>query len=85
MTRLKYERRQRRLTQIELGQLAKMCQPDLSKIERGLLLPTPAQGKRIAAVFSLSIDDLLKEVVVIAASSTDASSAPGTLHAEAAR
>lgn len=65
MTRLRYERRQRRQSQQALARLVSINQPDISQIERGVLIPTPQQLERLAAVFNVPPADLLKEVVVV--------------------
>lgn len=65
MTRLKYERRQRRQSQQTLAKLAGLNQPALSQIERGVLIPTPQQLDRLAAIYNLPPADLLKEVIIM--------------------
>ena len=65
MTRLRYERKTRRLSQIGLGKAVRINQPDLSQIERGILVPTEAQLARLAAHFNVPAHELLKEVVLI--------------------
>ncbi len=65
MTRLCYERKARKLSQMTLARAAGINQPDLSMIERGRLVPTEAQLARIAAALDLPAGELLKEVVVV--------------------
>ena len=65
MTRLKYERKQRRQSQQTLARLVGLNQPDLSQIERGILIPTPVQLQRISEAYGIAPDDLLKEVVFV--------------------
>lgn len=65
MTRLKHERRKRRLSQTALGKAAGLPQPTLSQIERGRLLPTDEQLARLASFFDVLPGELLKEVVII--------------------
>ena len=64
MLRLELERRERRWTQSDIGQLAKIHQPDISLIEQGRLKPTPAQLDRLARAFSIPPDAVLRPVVV---------------------
>ena len=68
MTRLKFERMARSLSQTSVAAVARIPQPALSQIERGRLLPTTAQMERLSAALNLSPDDLLKEVVIERAS-----------------
>jgi transcriptional regulator with XRE-family HTH domain len=65
MTRLKYERKQRRQSQYTLGKVVGLPQPALSQIERGILIPTRAQLERIAGALAVPPDELLKEVVIV--------------------
>lgn len=67
MTRLKYERKQRKQSQQRLADEVGLPQPALSQIERGILIPTRAQLERLGASFSIAPEDLLKEVVVVTA------------------
>jgi transcriptional regulator with XRE-family HTH domain len=67
--RIRYERTLiRKLTQNEVGVLARIPQPVVSSIEIGRLKPTEKQLARLAAVFGVAPDDLLKDVVVMEAS-----------------
>lgn len=68
MTRLRYERRQRGQSQQAIAKLTRIVQPDISKIERGILNPTPTQLEALAGVFGIPPGELLKEVVVVGAS-----------------
>ncbi len=65
MTRLRHERRSRRLSQATLGGAIKIPQPTLSQIERGRLVPTDEQLAKLAAYFNLEPRELLKEIVVV--------------------
>ena len=62
VTRLKYERLRRRLSQERLAHFASLAPSDLSKIERGILQPYPRQAARLAAVLGIGVEDLLVEV-----------------------
>ena len=68
MTRLRYERTARRQSQLALAREARLTQPALSMIERGVLIPTAEQLERLSEVFSIPPAELLKEVVVVEAS-----------------
>jgi len=65
MTRLKYERKQRRHTQQALARIVGLNQPDLSQIERGILIPTPQQLERLSAAYDIPPSELLKEVYIV--------------------
>ena len=65
MTRLRFERQNKRLSQTGVARVARIPQPTLSSIEIGRLKPTEAQLVRLAAVFGVAPDDLLKDVVVL--------------------
>lgn len=65
MTRLKHERRSRRMSQQRLGRAVNIPQPTLSQIERGRLLPTDDQLLRLASALGVLPGELLKEVVVV--------------------
>lgn len=64
MHRLKQERTHRELSQRAIAQLSLIPQPTISQIETGRLKPTRHQLQRLAAVFNLSPEDLLKNVEV---------------------
>ena len=64
MTRLRRERRRRRLTQQDLGYLARVGAPDISKIETLRVRPYRVHAKRIARVLGLKprqLQELVKE------------------------
>jgi transcriptional regulator with XRE-family HTH domain len=63
--RLKFERQNKQLPQMRIARLARIAQPVISQIERGRLVPTPAQLARLADVFGVKPEDLLKDVVVL--------------------
>lgn len=65
MTRLKYERKQQRLSQQVLGDDAHINQPLISQIERLIFVPTPAMLDRLSRRLGVPACDLLKEVVVV--------------------
>ena len=65
MTRLKFERLHRQLSQHAIASAASIAQPVVSQIENGRLKPTEKQLDRLAAVFSVGRDDLLKDVAVL--------------------
>jgi ribosome-binding protein aMBF1 (putative translation factor) len=65
MTRMKYERRRRRLSQTSLAKLAGLQQWHVSLMERGHLIPTAAQRERLEA--ALEASDLLAQVIVVEA------------------
>jgi transcriptional regulator with XRE-family HTH domain len=62
MIRLRYERLRRKLTLQELGYKAKVQASEISKFERGLLLPYPGQRKRLARAIGCAPEELLEEV-----------------------
>ena len=67
MKRTKHERTRpdRRWSQKAVSLGANIPQPTISLIEQGRLIPTPAQLKRLADVFGVAPEDLLKDVVVV--------------------
>lgn len=65
MTRMKYERRQRRLSQHRLALAAELNQPYISLIECGRLVPTDDERTRIARVLEIAPHELLQEVVIV--------------------
>lgn len=65
MTRLKYERTSRQLSQHTVARLSKIPQPHVSAIERGRFVPSPAQLQRLADTFRVAPEDLLREVAVL--------------------
>ena len=64
MTRLKFERISRNLSQHEVARRAHIAQPVVSQIENGRLTPTPAQLQRLAAAYRVPADELLREVAM---------------------
>ena len=57
-TPLENFRRARTLNQGDLARLVKISQQSLSKIERGLLIPSRDLQERLAAVLGVSVADL---------------------------
>jgi transcriptional regulator with XRE-family HTH domain len=68
VTRLKFERQNKQLSQAGVAAAAWVPQPTVSAIESGRLRPTPTQLARLAAVFGVAPDDLLKDVGVLGSS-----------------
>lgn len=62
MLRLKFERLQRELTLQELGFKARIQASEISKFERKILKPYPAQLVRLARVLKCATEDLLEEM-----------------------
>ena len=65
MTRLKFERTNRRLTQHTVAVLTRIHQPVIAQIENGRLTPTPEQLERLAYAFRVAPEDLLRDVAVL--------------------
>lgn len=65
MTRLKFERTSQQLSQHAVASAARIAQPVVSQIENGRLKPTPAQLERLAYVFRVPADDLLRDVAML--------------------
>ena len=65
MLRLKFERQNQQLSQMGVAHVARVPQPVISLIENGRLTPTRAQLLRLADVFHVAPDDLLKDVAVL--------------------
>lgn len=65
MLRLKFERQQHRISQHAVALAARVHQPEISAIERGRRIPTREELERLAAVFRIPPDELLKDVVVL--------------------
>jgi transcriptional regulator with XRE-family HTH domain len=65
MTRLKFERQNRQLSQAALAFASHIAQPLISCIEIGRLKPTAAQLARLAAFFRVAPEELLKDVAVL--------------------
>ena len=62
MKRLKLKRLERGWSQQELGFLAGVQAPDISKMETGRLRPYPDQSDRLARVLEIHSETLLDEV-----------------------
>ncbi|HVO13317.1 MAG TPA: helix-turn-helix transcriptional regulator [Vicinamibacteria bacterium] len=62
MTRIEAERRRRGWNQTTLAFHSSTTQAEISRIECGLLRPTPRVASRIAGVLGLPADRLLDEV-----------------------
>jgi transcriptional regulator with XRE-family HTH domain len=67
ITRLKFERTSRKITQQTVETVSGVPQPIISLVETGRLIPTTEHRRQLAAVFGVAPDDLLKEVVVMEA------------------
>lgn len=67
MTRLKYERTRRGLSQQALGDAVGIHQEHVSMIERGQLIPTDDQLRSLSLHLEVPSGELLKEVVIVAA------------------
>lgn len=65
MTRLKFERIRRGLSQTTLGVVCRVHQPTLARIENRRREPTPAQRLRLAVVLSIPPKELLKPAQII--------------------
>ena len=63
--RLRFERHNKRLSQTVVAHLARIPQPTISSIETGRLKPTDAQLTRLADVFKVAPDELLRDVAVL--------------------
>jgi transcriptional regulator with XRE-family HTH domain len=64
----KAERKARRISQQNVEAVTGVPQPLISLIENGRLVPTPDQLERLAAVFNIKPEDLLRDVVVLESS-----------------
>lgn len=62
MTRMKRVRLERGISQQVLGTRARIQAADISRIERGRLLPSLEQRSRIARALKIEVDELLAEV-----------------------
>lgn len=66
MLRIFHERLDRRLSQTAIARFAQIHQPTLSQIERGRVVPTPDELRRLADVFGVENPaDLLRDVAVL--------------------
>jgi len=64
MTRLEFERKDRKLSQRVLASLCHLHQPILSQIERGIRTPTTEQLQHLSEVLHVQASELLKDVVI---------------------
>lgn len=64
MTRLRFERLERGLSQQKVGIVARVHQPTLALIENGRLRPSAAVLARLSALFDVPADALLETVVL---------------------
>jgi transcriptional regulator with XRE-family HTH domain len=62
MTRLRYERLRRQWSLQTLGFHSKVQGAEISKIERGILVPYQSQKERLAGALSITPEELLEEV-----------------------
>lgn len=61
MKKIQAERLRRRLTQTELGALAKLSASEVSRFETGMSRPYPTQAARLSAVLEIPLDQLLDD------------------------
>lgn len=64
MLTIEFKRRERRWTQAQVAQLARINQPVVSLIEQGRFIPTPDQLARLARAFDIPADDVLRPVSI---------------------
>ncbi len=62
MTRLRQERLRRGWSLQKLGEKTGMQGSDISKVERGIVMPYPSQRQRLAKAIGGAPDELLEEV-----------------------
>jgi transcriptional regulator with XRE-family HTH domain len=62
MKRLRQERLRRGWSLQKLGEKAGMQGSDISKVERGIVMPYPSQRRRLAKAIGCAPDELLEEV-----------------------
>jgi transcriptional regulator with XRE-family HTH domain len=62
---LRFERNARQISQASVATATGIHQPLISAIERGRLIPSPEQLQRLADVFHVRPEDLLRDVVVL--------------------
>lgn len=65
MLRVKFERTSRNLSQERVAAAARIPQPAIALIERGRLIPTSQQLERLASVFDVPTESLLRDVEVV--------------------
>ena len=65
MLTIEFKRRERRWTQSQVAQLAKINQPLISLIEQGRFIPTPDQLARLGRAFDIAPDDVLKPSAIV--------------------
>jgi len=58
MNRLRLIRLTKNITQLELGLLSRIHQPKISLIERGLVVPTESEKKRLADALNVSVVEI---------------------------
>jgi transcriptional regulator with XRE-family HTH domain len=63
--RIKLERQSLQVSQQAVEAVSGVPQPVISLAENGRLVPTPEQLRRLADVFKVHPDDLLRDVVVL--------------------
>lgn len=85
MRRLKYERLMKGWSLEHLGHEANLHKQDLSKFERGLLMPYPAQLTRLAGVFGVPSDMLMEELMADPERSTQFEDLQTARHAQSTR
>jgi|GEM_PF-933872 len=62
MKRIKAERISRGWTHADLGRIARVVRPDISRIECGHLIPYGAVAKRLAAALGIQPEELADDV-----------------------
>jgi transcriptional regulator with XRE-family HTH domain len=62
MTRLKAERLRRRWSQLALARRARVANSDLSKWERRISVPYPAQARRLSKALNVPVEGLLEDI-----------------------
>lgn len=65
MLRVRFERTNLKLSQAHVARAARIPQPTLSGIEIGRVVPTPDELQRLAVVFGVKPDELLRDVAML--------------------
>jgi transcriptional regulator with XRE-family HTH domain len=67
---LEFVRRERGLSQAQVGALAKIAQPTVSLIEQGRYIPAPDQMARLSRALNIAPDVVLRPVTVDTSNAT---------------